>query len=241
MLNLTPTQIQDLAYLAFISDREIRSDLVIGMIKGEDDYTSNFTGALRRNINCYSKTGIKATSYALPSPIEQSVGCDATIIIQSNGYTKVALFEAKWPRFSKKHYAWDYLQTSTGLSHYSDQLDRQALQTSRFAIFEMFYCEYAFNTQPSHLQNEVSSCVWHHDAINYKNRRTKPDAIWKHADLDGMLKNGNLSIAEILIEVCSCKQGTPISIGEASNTIQEFRMSGNILVIEFNDTYEEEA
>lgn len=90
MLNLTPAQIQDLAHLAYISDREIRSDLVIGMIKDEGDYTSNFSGALRRNINSYSKTGIKATSYALPPPIEQAVGCDATIIIQSNGCTKVA-------------------------------------------------------------------------------------------------------------------------------------------------------
>lgn len=240
MLKLTPTQIQDLAHLAYISDREIRSDLVIGMIKDEDDYTSNFTGALRRNINCYSKTGIKATSYALPSAIEQAVGCDATIIIQANGYTKVALFEAKWPRFSKKYYAWDYNQTSKGLSHYSDQLDRQSLQASNFAIFEMFYCEYPFNTQPSHMQGEGSSCVWHHDAINYKNARANPDAIWIHADLDGLLQKGNLSIAEILIEVCSCNQGTPIAKGDASNTIQEFRMSGNILVLEFKDDYEDE-
>lgn len=105
----------------------------------------------------------------------------------------------------------------------------------------MFYCEYAFNTQPSHLQNEVSSCAWHHDVISYKNARTKPDAIWKHADLDVMLKKGSLSIAEILIEVCRCNQGSPISIGEASNTIQEFQMSGNILVIEFDDANIEEA
>ena len=214
--------------------------MVIGMIKDEDDYTSNFTGALRRNINCYSKTGIKATSYLLPTPIEQSVGCDATVIIQSKGFTKVALFEAKWPRFSKKHYAWDYKQTSKGLSHYSDQLDRQAQQASSFAIFEMFYCEYAFHAQPAHMQDEVSSCVWHHDAIKYKNSRKNPDAIWSQSELDGLLQKGTLSIADILIDVCQCNQGKPISISVASDTIHEFRMTGNILVIEFDDKYEDE-
>lgn len=92
MLNLTQTQIKDLAYLAYISDREIRSDLVIGMIKDEDDYTSNFTGALRRNINCYSKTGIKAPSHPLSSPIEQSVGCDATLGWEGPGLVIVSKF-----------------------------------------------------------------------------------------------------------------------------------------------------
>jgi hypothetical protein len=154
MFNLTSLQIKEFARFAYLSDCEIRSDLILGMIKDEDDYTSNFTGTLRRKINANSrKTGIKATSYLLPSPIEQSIGCDATIIIQSNGYIKIALFEAKWPRFSKS-YRWDYKQTSTGLSHYSDQLDRQALQSSDFAIFEMFYCEYPFGTQPNYMQKK---------------------------------------------------------------------------------------
>lgn len=233
MLNLTPVQIRELADLALISDKEIRSDMALGMIYSEDDYTSNFTGALRRNINCHSKTGIKATSHILPTQIEQSAGCDATIIIQSNGYAKVLLFEAKWPRMSKKGYRWDYKQTSTGLSHYSDQIDRQAQQPSIFAIFEMFYCEYDFYKQPSYMKDVASTCVWHHDALNFKNSRSHPDNIWSQADLKGMLKTGNYTIAEIISDVCSCKEGQAISTGDSIDFAYEFQLTGEILVINF--------
>ncbi|MBT43626.1 MAG: hypothetical protein CMF12_14035 [Idiomarina sp.] len=57
MFKLNPVQILELCHFTMISDREIRSDLSIGMISDENDYTSNFTGTLRRNINSYSRTG----------------------------------------------------------------------------------------------------------------------------------------------------------------------------------------
>jgi hypothetical protein len=50
-----------------------------------------------------------------------------------------------------------------------------------------------------------------------------------------MLKKGTLSISRILAEICRCNEGIPIKIGSARDAIQEFRMTGNILVVEFND------
>ncbi|HSI27697.1 MAG TPA: hypothetical protein VK953_00350 [Methylophilus sp.] len=235
MFNLNSAQIQDICNLTIISDREIRSDLSIAMIVDENDYTSNFTGALRRNINSYSRTGIKAKSFTLPKKIEEAVGCDATIIIQSNGYSKVIMFEAKWPRISDPHYRWDYSQTSTGLSHFSDQLDRQSSYYSLFAIFEMVYCEYPFGKQPAYMQSDVSSCIWHEDAVKFKNSRAKPDSVWSQKDMIEMLKTGNNTIAEIIKDVCTCKRGQPIEIRDAQGLIREFRIAGEVLVIEFDE------
>lgn len=52
MRSLEDPQLKELAHWAVLSDREgVRSDLAICAIKDENDYTSNFASALRRNIN----------------------------------------------------------------------------------------------------------------------------------------------------------------------------------------------
>jgi hypothetical protein len=48
------TQIDELCKFAYLADKEARSDLFRGFIRDENDYTSNFTGALRRIINSNS-------------------------------------------------------------------------------------------------------------------------------------------------------------------------------------------
>lgn len=232
MFKLRPDQIVELRYFATISDKEIRSDLCRNYIKNENDYTSNFTGAFRRNINSYTKTGLKATSLLLNSAHERQFGCDATIIVCSNGKSKIAIFEAKWPRLRTKSYRWDYSQTATGLSHFSDQLDRQAWQNGDHAVFEMFFCEYMPFSQPKYMKDEVSSCVWHDDAMSFKNNRKSPNAIWDHADLISLLKSGNIEIGEIVEAVCLCQAGTPISMTDPLGIAMEFRLPPNILFIE---------
>lgn len=235
MFKLTSDQINELCFLAFSSDREIRSDLSLGFIKDENDYTSNFTGALRRNINCYSTNNIQATSYNLPKSIEQKTGSDATIIIQSNGYSKILFFEAKWPRMKISGYKWDYKQTSSGLSHFSDQLDRQSKYSGHIAFFEMFYCEYPVGKQEHNMQPEGSTCVWHDNALKYKNSRLNPDSIWTQLDMENMFKNNSLSISDIIREVCLCTKGRLYKTSNANDLINEFSLSGDILVITYND------
>lgn len=238
MFKMTTAQIDELSHFAMLSDTEIRSDLSSGYIKNENDYTSNFTGAFRRNINSYTQTGLTATSMLLSSQHEQQMGCDATIIITSGGESKIAIFEAKWPRLSKQHYQWDYSQTSTGLSHYSDQLKRQKRHNGTLAIFEMFYCEFPFNKQPAYMQDRVSSCIWHDDAMLFNNNRTKPDSIWNQADLISMLQKGNLEIGNIIRAICKCEKGKPIRMDNAESIVMEFRLPTNILYIDTNTDHE---
>lgn len=234
MFKLSSQQICEISYLAYISDKEIRSDLCRNYIKSENDYTSNFTGALRRNINSYASPGLQATSYLLDSSLERQMGCDAAIIICSNGQSKIAVFEAKWPRLATKDYQWDYNQTSTGISHFSDQLERQKKYNDTLAIFEMFYCEFKPNAQPNYMQNEVSSCIWHNDAMSFKNKRKTPDLIWDQQDLISMLKV-NLNVGEIIQKVCQCQMGKPISMSDPGDMAQEFQLPNNILFIQADE------
>jgi hypothetical protein len=207
MLSMPAAQINELCSFAHIADKETRSDLVGGYIVSEDDYTSNFTGSLRRIINSQSSTGLSASSHRLQPHDERLTGCDAIIFITSNGYFKIAIFEAKYPRISQPAYSWDYLQKSTSESHFSGQLDRQTRFASTLAIFEMFYCELPFGTQPRYMHNEGSSCVWHKDAVAFEAGRATPMGIWSSRDLVGLLSAGNYPIENIIRKICDCSQG----------------------------------
>lgn len=228
---LPSDQTQELITFANWADREARSDLAGGYIQNEDDYTSHFTGALRRIINSNSKTGLSATSLKLAACDEQKTGTDAAIIISRHGQSKVTIFEAKWPRFSKKHYKWDYAQTASGLSHFSDQLTRQHSYNKNFAVFEMFYCEYEFNKQPPFMNDQLSSCVWHEDAHSFMNKRSAPDNIWSQSDLQNLLKVNNLGIDSILKSVCECSKGKILSFADPSGIAQEFHFPTKALAI----------
>jgi len=225
-------QIEELCNFALIADKEARSDLSGGYIVSENDYTSNFTGALRRIINTNSTTGLSASSHLLSPVDERLSGCDATIFITSNDHFKIATFEAKYPRISNLNYTWDYAQTSTGLSHFSDQLERQKRFAGLHAIFEMFYCEFPFGAQPSYMQKEVSSCVWHEDAVQFDAARAKPKQVWSSNDLMNLLNGGNHQIDHILREVCSCSRGKAKKLfGDLPTIAREFSIYGSILHI----------
>jgi hypothetical protein len=228
---LTNPQIDELANLALISDREIRSDLSREYISSENDYTSNFTGAFRRNVNTYSDTGLSATSFLVPPDVERAGGIDATIIISNTTASKVIFFEAKWPRFAIPNFAWDYAQTATGLSHFSDQLDRQSQMPSKYPVFEMFYVEFPFTEQPNFLFDYNSSCLWHDDAVAFRNQRATPDAIWTQNDCEDLLKKSSHNIGFILGTVAACSKGQSIAMIEPGAIIRELHLEGNILAI----------
>lgn len=227
-------QTLELIQFASWADREARSDLAGSYIHDEDDYTANFTGALRRIINSNSQTGLTATSLMLSPQDEQRTGTDATIIITRKGESKIALFEAKWPRITNPHYQWDYNQSATGLSHFSDQLARQHRLCKRFAIFEMFFCECEFGKQPTYMQKDGSSCVWHGEAHTFMNSRTNPDAVWDQADLVSMLQSGSVSIGDILRPFCACTRGEVFRMDKPKEIVLEFNLPPRILVVQSN-------
>ena len=230
---ITKYQIREFCRFAYIADKEARSDLVSGWIRDEDDYTSNFTGALRRIINSNSRSGLTATSFLLKPNLERAMGCDATIIIASQTEMKIAVFEAKLPRLSKPTAQWDRPQTSAGLSHFSDQLDRQKAFKADFAIFEMFYCDLPFGQQPQYMKNEVSSCVWHDNAVQFDSTRSGARPPWTRADLVQLLQLGNIDISGVLKSLCSCSVGKPIPAPRAGAEamISDFHLSGHVLFV----------
>lgn len=228
---LEDRQLEELAHLATLSDREVRSDLAIGAIKDENDYTSNFTSALRRNINSYSRSGLSATSFLLQHGEEREVGADAAIVLSRGNESKVAVFEAKWPRFANPGYAWDYPQTATGLSHFSDQLERQKHWHKSLAVFEMFYSEHPFGTQPPFLDASGSSCVWHEDTDAFRLHRQKPDDVWSQADLEKLLTLKRVSIGEVMNEFGLCNQGIAIPMSDPREIGHEFRLPSKLLAI----------
>lgn len=229
---LPPHQAAELCWLAQQSDREARSDLALGFIRHEDDYTSTFVGSLRRNVNSYSQTGLTAHSYMVSSRVERRTGCDAAIIVSSNGRSKVALFEAKLPALMSGGGTWDYPQTATGLSHFSDQLQRQAILPGPFAVFEMFYCEYAFGSQPSYMDDDLSSCVWRDDAIAFDEHRPGSPKPWGKQDLVGLLsRTPKMTVVDVLDAIAVCKVGSPRPRMDGQTFAGEFQFDGYVLEI----------
>lgn len=243
MFKMHPEQIDELCKIASFADKEARSDLARGYIRDEDDYTSNFTGALRRIINSHSRFGLKATSFMLGTAEERRTGCDASIIISTGVSYKVSTFEAKLPWSKSQYRDWDYEQTSSGLSHFSDQLARQSKLSPNFAVFEMFYCGFEFKKQPNYLPDYYSACVWHKDASTFDASRQKLSNLsrpWKESELIALVQQSRHEIGKILREVCECRIGTHLTMsGGIGALVQEHGIPRPALLIEALDAMEE--
>ena len=159
------------------------------------------------------------------------MGADAAIVLSRGSESKVAVFEAKWPRFMTPGYQWDYAQTASGLSHFSDQLERQTHWRGQIAIFEMFYSEHVFGTQPSFLDPDGSSCVWHDDTDTFRKHRPKPEGIWSQAELQKLLTTKRKTISQVMNEFGLCNQGKPIRMVDPAEIGREFRLPPRLLAI----------
>lgn len=210
------------------ADRLVRADLIKGFIVTENDYTSNFTGALRREINSRAIPGLVAHTQVLTPAFERKTGTDACIIFRNRNSFKVGLFEAKWPRLSTHTNCWDSLQISTSKSHFDSQLDRQhALPGS--AIWEMFYSEEPYGANPL-FPDYGSSCVWHADAFAVSSARTQTSP-WTDTELTSLLTTKKQSIGDIVRSICKCIEGKPYPADMMQNHLQELGIKGKVLVI----------
>jgi len=169
---------------------------------------------------------------------ERALGCDGAILIRNGNNAKLALFEAKWPKFSKPGYRWDKLQKSSGVSHFTSQIVRQHRVSGTVAVFEMVQCEYEFNTQPSFMQSHGASCIWHKTAYQFSNSRALQGARWSQKELEDLLELESLNIAAIISDVCECKAGKLMHLqGELSEAFKELELAGEILVIEGSEMH----
>ncbi|MEL4893105.1 hypothetical protein PQU63_11185 [Xanthomonas protegens] len=228
--------ISELSNCAEWADRLVRADLMHGIVVSENDYTSNFTSALRREINSRAIPGVSAHSQVLTPRIERKTGTDGCIIFRNKSHFKVGLFEAKWPRLSTHTNCWDSLQKSTAKSHFDSQISRQHY-LNNFAVWEMFYSEepYGANTL---FPIFGSACVWHADAFAVSSGRGQT-APWDDVELTALLGNSMRSIGDIVRDICMCNQGVPLPAEGMQDQLRELGIKGKVLVIDLADSRDE--
>lgn len=231
-----PAQIQEtIVDCALWADRLTRSDLIAGLIAGENDYTSNFTGGLRREINSRGVPGLNATSFVLNPVLERRIGADGCIVLANDHQFKICVFEAKWPRLSTHRNCWDSLQKSSGQSHFDEQLSRQRQASASFAKWEMFYCEWPFGKQPAYMPDWGSACVWHDDAYAASTTRRSKKVAWKDTELISLLTKSRFNVGQMIEDVCACKQGYPLAGKNFRAALDNFPYVQELLLIEFSD------
>jgi len=231
---LFPANITDLVcHVIQSADRQIRTELQHGYIASENDYTSNFTGTIRRQINGTGHPGLEAQSFVLKPGVERKVGADACIVFANRIEFKVGIFEAKWPRLSTHTDSWDAVQASLGHSHFDSQLDRQAACLAHFAVWEMFYMEHPFTQQPPGFPHHGSACFWHTDAYAASSQRLRTERWHDHE----LLKLGPVhDIEHIAREICACRAGVAIAGSDYAGAVTQFPVApASALVIRFDD------
>lgn len=158
------------------------------------------------------------------------MGADAAIVVSKGRQSKVAVLEAKWPRFSQPDYPWDYTQPS-GASHFSSQLGRQARYNESIAVFGMFYNEFPFGQEPAYLDPELSSCVWHENLEAFRANREYLTMPWTQKELIEVLANNRLDIGQVMTVFGECGKGKPIPIADPAMVAAEFRVPNLVLSI----------
>ena len=217
--------------LAYHADMRTRRDLVDGIIIDERDYVSNLTNRIR---DFYLHVGLSCFSHAqtLPNAVSHHVGCDALIVCNMGSESKICLFEAKWPRLTQSgSYSWDYIQRGSSISHFSDQLQRQAAWSKYAAIWELFISESPFEQQPRPLIDDWgSTCIWHNIAKRY-NQTRDINSVWKSSELTNIIlpnprgffsSNWGKNIREMLLSVLYCKAGHRLDVEDGHISLPVF-------------------
>jgi hypothetical protein len=231
---LFPANITDIVcHVIQSADRQVRTELQHGYIASENDYTSNLTGTIRRQINGAAHPGLQAQSFVLKPGVERKIGADACIIFANSSEFKVGIFEAKWPRLSTHTDSWDAVQTALGHSHFDSQLDRQSAWLAHFAVWEMFYLEHPFAQQPQGFPPYSSACFWHADVYVASGQRVRTER-WRDREL---LQLGPVhDIEAIAREICACRAGVAIAGSDYAGAVTQFPDTPtSALVIRFDD------
>lgn len=228
MSNATYHTISNLAYCA---DMCTRWELVNKVIVDERDYVSNLTSKIR---NFYLQVGLSCFSHAqtLPNAVSQRVGCDALIVCNMGSKSKICLFEAKWPRLTKSSsHSWDSIQKGSSISHFSDQLQRQAAWSKYAAIWELFISESPFGQQPHPLIDDWgSTCICHNIAKHYDQTRDR-NLVWKSSELTNIMSpnprgffssNWGRNIREMLLRVLYCRAGHRLDVEDGHISLPVF-------------------
>jgi hypothetical protein len=236
-----PAIIDHIAQSTYWADRTIRCELAGGFIATENDYTSNLTATIRRQINARAIPSLYATSYVLKPSIERLLGADACIVLSNRREFKLCVFEAKWPRLSTHKDCWDSIQRSSGASHFDEQLARQAHFANAMAMWEMFYCEFPFGQQPSFMPSHVSACVWHGEAMAMSGMRANARTPWIDSELATLLSAHGTQIDNMIKEVCMCNKGKMFQGQDYMSAFLDFGIPRQVLVVKYGEQAGQDA
>ncbi|HWW40791.1 hypothetical protein [Pedobacter sp.] len=218
-------------------DIGVRGDLHKGVVSDERDYVSRLVTHLEYpygffNNIIYYGLGLKGKWFAKVNKgtQERRFGCDSMIVFEAKDQLKVGLFEAKWPRvLIDPFYDWDKIYKNKSVSHFTDQIERQANWSRQAAIWEMFFYEEAPGIFSSPFDLSGSSCVKHEFAKAYIDGPQRPPYAWGNNDLENLIGLAQTTSAEtnlrtIIKEILNCKMGRaiPINSGERTFTLTAY-------------------
>lgn len=208
-----------IAAMAYAEDRRCRLDLYNSVVVGERDYVSNLTKGIRdfwryRGLPCFSYSQTLSTHH------EGKFGCDAMIVVKHKNAARICLFEAKWIRFDK---SWDSFQKKSGISHFSDQLQRQSKWIKQAAIWEFFILGEKPGKEPPHFDSWASTCIWHKDTYQFDKAYRDSKLLWKDSELEELVRSSpgkQKNLMSMLQTACQHKKGNylPISNGRVTLT-----------------------
>jgi hypothetical protein len=200
-----------IASMAYAEDRSCRLDLSKGVVVNERDYVSNLTRGIR-DFWRYRGLPSFAHSQTLSPHYEGKFGCDAMIVVRHKDAARVCLFEAKWIRFDKP---WDSFQKKSGISHFSDQLQRQSQWTEHTAIWELFIVGQKPRKQPPHFDPWASTCIWHKDTYEFDKTWRSSASLWKDSELEKLVRSisgKQKNLMAMLQGACQSKKGNYMPI-----------------------------
>lgn len=217
-----------IAYHLMLIDNLCRKDLQRGIIVSERDYVSTFSTRVRDAIapifRCHSQT--------IRPQIENENGVDGIIVFKFNDLIKVGLFEAKRPQFTHNNYAWDTIQKSKGISHFTDQIERQRKWKNAFAIWEMFINETKDGNLSPTLERYGSSCTWNDKAYSFSNKEKLYINPWSTQKLKKLLNKSGVNLYSIIYDIIICKQGKVFTVNTSENSVTVINPNDNEIQME---------
>lgn len=214
-----PVHIDTIGHAFYQFDQDCRRELANKRIVDEEDYVSNLTREWRRHP---PPTNEIRTGHAqrLPNEEEQRVGADAIIIFSNGQQAKVGIFEAKRPKFFvDSSNSWDYRQESSGISHFTSQLRRQARWIPGPLVWEMFLHDAPPGASESPFDPLGSTCLEHRPVFIFAQDNNLDENLWNNAYLKTLVEDPPTGespkhVGEMVEKILSCQYGPPLDIDD---------------------------
>ncbi|HHR5849223.1 TPA: hypothetical protein ACS7XE_003450 [Providencia alcalifaciens] len=229
-------------------ERLTQMEFELKRISNENEYTYSLLSKIRDFVQLDKRLELFANTtlltQTLPAKLERTYGTDACIILVDHDkkISKVCLFEAKLPRNK-----WDQKENKSGISHFSSQLNRQHLVSTKYAIWEQFYCyghiqpnsliDIAKNTNCNLKLPYKSLCLLHEDA--YLHDQKKQPSVWGIRDIEQVVTIDStfkpITMSGMVRHACYCKIGMPLQLKELFDSFRDFIYIPVVLLIEASE------